>query len=498
MAITLTKRVNSWLLPICLAATDACWIAILAWIFNFVVLSIARVPHLPSPLILAVLELAAWWLASILLDRTRLSLAPVQILSGLLGLAVSVGVVALAIPARQPLFTIEWLGASSLSILLGLAMWSIGGYRASQGASFDDAYVTFRIGVIAMGAAILFATIVMGARLGALWAILGALPIWFFLWALCSLALGNRETVRQEGGKAGGRAWSLTFVASVVGVLLLGTAVGLLGGASLIDIVAQFAGGLLSVLSLIAFAIFWLVSQIGAWVVLTFFQGGRPSQGTGTPTPSQNLEPFDIRDLVRDPSGLPRLDAWDIIPPEVRDVFIWVAITIAGLGLLWLLNQGLRRTQKTVRRESLEERESLGSWGLLWSQLKSWLARLLRRNSASAPAVAAPEDDLAALRGDPELSGALSVRQIYAHLQSLAARAGYPRSPQQTPIEYLSLLSAAMPDLQVELRDITASYLEVRYGPMPVSRLAVLTAANAWKRAEPTLRSAAQARNSSS
>jgi Domain of unknown function (DUF4129) len=102
----------------------------------------------------------------------------------------------------------------------------------------------------------------------------------------------------------------------------------------------------------------------------------------------------------------------------------------------------------------------------------------------------AQEDDLAALQGRPEWSGTLSVRQIYARLQRLAATIGYPRAPQQTPIEYLRVLSAAMPNLTNDFTDITAAYLQARYGAVPAPGPAVLAATNAWKRAEPVLESA--------
>jgi hypothetical protein len=141
-----------------------------------------------------------------------------------------------------------------------------------------------------------------------------------------------------------------------------------------------------------------------------------------------------------------------------------------------------------VSRDAAEERESLGSWERLIYHVRLLWERLLARFRRSGPStVAGSEDDLAALRGHPEFSGTLTVRQIYARLQALAARSGYPRQPYTTPIEYLRVLSSAMPGLSPDLQAITLAYLEARYGPRPASAAAVTAANIAWQRLEPAL-----------
>ena len=143
----------------------------------------------------------------------------------------------------------------------------------------------------------------------------------------------------------------------------------------------------------------------------------------------------------------------------------------------------LRKTQRDKDLIQGEEHEQFGSWGLFIAQLKGWLLRLLARFRRSAPAAEDEvEDDLASLAGKAGWEGTLSVRRIYVHLLRSARSAGYPRAPQQTSTEYLRVLSEALPDIRPELQAITAAYIEARYGPHPVTPLAVHSANEAWRK----------------
>src|SRR5207302_5235877 len=85
----------NYLLPVCLAAMDGCWVFVAAWLFGALALPQGGRLAVPPP-VLAGLELAAWWLASTLLDRTRLAPPAAQTLSGAVGVIVSLAVVAAA------------------------------------------------------------------------------------------------------------------------------------------------------------------------------------------------------------------------------------------------------------------------------------------------------------------------------------------------------------------------------------------------------------------
>src|SRR5262245_25465677 len=93
--VSISRRLTNIALPIFIAGMDACWIYIAAWLFNTGLLRRITLFPLPSPLLLAALELAAWWLAATLLDRTRLPQGAVQTIVGVAGLAVAFGTAAL-------------------------------------------------------------------------------------------------------------------------------------------------------------------------------------------------------------------------------------------------------------------------------------------------------------------------------------------------------------------------------------------------------------------
>jgi hypothetical protein len=163
-----------------------------------------------------------------------------------------------------------------------------------------------------------------------------------------------------------------------------------------------------------------------------------------------------------------------------------LASALVVVTLLYFLVLWLRRTRRDIPHPDGEDRESFGSWDLLVAQVKEFFARLLARFRPQQAALAGA-DDLSELWSKPEFSGTLTVRQMYARLLLLAGRAGYPRKPQQTPTEYMRVLSSALPSLRGEFADITSAYIEARYGSKPASSGAVQAAATAWRRAEPVL-----------
>jgi Domain of unknown function (DUF4129) len=235
-----------------------------------------------------------------------------------------------------------------------------------------------------------------------------------------------------------------------------------------------------SVLYAILFAVFWFVSLFGIQ-----FSPPRP------PT-NPNADAEDVN-RPTEPRPEPGQEATSLLnlSPEMQSLIWGVAMLLVLVVVVWLVSRGLRGGKRRRARSSNEERESIGGWATLVDQFRAWLDRLLARfRPVPPPGEATVEDDLAGLQGRPEWSGTLTVRQIYARLLGLSAKAGFPRARQQTPIEYLAVLSRAMPQLRPDFADITSAYLEARYGPLPASAPAVLAANNAWKNAEPALRAA--------
>ncbi|HSH05883.1 MAG TPA: DUF4129 domain-containing protein [Anaerolineae bacterium] len=75
---------------------------------------------------------------------------------------------------------------------------------------------------------------------------------------------------------------------------------------------------------------------------------------------------------------------------------------------------------------------------------------------------------------------AASIRRIYAQMTQMATDYGYPRPATTTPLEYLSLLSQAWPDHQVETNLITQAFIRIRYGEIPETEAELAEIRSAW------------------
>ena len=463
---------------------DACWVYTVAWLFVGIVLEKVSTLPIPSPVALAIIILTAWGLAAFLLDKTRLPAWLVQALTIVAGLEVSVIVTAILTPPAGGASIVQWLLEGIPAITLCFILWMRGLYRAAGRPAFNEVYSDFQIGLAVTCLGALAAPLVAGGRFGALWAEIATLPIWFFVFALVALALGNREVVRQEIGAAAGGSWGVVLFASIGGIVLVGTLSAVFGGPNLIGIVQQMVAGAIVAVSSTIYGIMYAVLWL--WYILFKPElkplGQAPEIAPGTAQDQQREEALR---RFREQQGQVQ------VPQELLQVGSWVAVILVGVLVLFVASMGVRRFRRRTVPDAMEDREKLGSWGLLGQQLRDWIGRLLARlRPRTAEQQGFQVDDLASLAGKPEWSGTLSVRQIYSRLLALAGKVGYPRAPHQTPVEYLGVLSNAMPELRNDFRDITAAYLEARYGPLPASSPAVLSAASAWSRAEPALKRA--------
>ena len=76
---------------------------------------------------------------------------------------------------------------------------------------------------------------------------------------------------------------------------------------------------------------------------------------------------------------------------------------------------------------------------------------------------------------------AASIRRIYRDMCLKAEIAGYPRSPAETPYEYLDTLSALWPDNLSEALLITDAFIRVRYGEVPETEEELQSIKVAWQ-----------------
>jgi hypothetical protein len=473
---------SSLALPVCLSAMDACWLYTVGWLFTSTVLEKVMTLPLPSPVVLAGIALAAWGVAELLLNRTSLPTWLVQTVGMLAGIELAIVTMAVLTPPAGDRLPILWLADAAAGATLCFILWLRGLFRAAKRPAFNDVYIDFQIGLAIVGLGALIAPLFIGARFGTLWTQIATLPVWFFVFGLIALALGNREVVRQEIGRVAGGSWGLVLAASVGIIVLIGTLSAVFGGPDLLGLVQGAVGAVIVAISAAIYGIIYAI----LWLWYAIFHptlGVIAAPPTATPNNSEEGDPLEFLRKAREQQQ----DRFDI-PSELLQISLWVAAGLVCLAALWFISLGFRRYRKRVPPNTVEEREKLGSWDLFTRQLRGLLDRLLARFRRKGTADTEPrEDDLAALAGRPEWSGTLSVRQIYARLLVVAGTVGYQRAPQDTPIEYLALLSSAMPNLHEDFRTITAAYLEARYGPLPAASPAVLAAANAWSRAEPEL-----------
>lgn len=483
MALTLPGQASNTALPIAIAVMDACYIFTAAWLFEHSLLYRLLPFEVPNPLFLTLLELAALWLVGqTLLNRVGGNL--LRTTSGLIGLLVSLGLLA-ALNFPTGGFSGDWLLKAAFPLIPCVGIWMLGSYRSTREANFAAAYRTFILGLLVMALLVLLAGIVTNAQSPGMLNTLALVPVVFFAAALAALALGNREMIRQETGNGSGQFWGVISAASIAGVLL----VSLLGGAidipGILDIVTKAIGFVLFAVALILYGILYVIFWI--WSMLfppPSLPDTRRVGQSNTATP--NLDPLaHLRKMME--GGKP-----GEMPVELQGILTWTAGIVIGTIVVVALIVGSRmlaRNRPPNVRNVPEERERFGSWALVKERFVQWWRTLLARfRPQQAPSTANQTDELAAMQGNPEWSGTVSVRQIYARMQSLADRRGYPRAPQQTPAEYLAVLSRAMPHMHTDLASITSAYTEARYGPLPASAPAVLAAIEAWKRAEAVLK----------
>ncbi len=77
---------------------------------------------------------------------------------------------------------------------------------------------------------------------------------------------------------------------------------------------------------------------------------------------------------------------------------------------------------------------------------------------------------------------AVSIRRLYQQMEKTAAHAGYPRAAAETPYEYQATLAQAWPEHPDETAQLTAAYVNVRYGELPENEAELDALKQAWGR----------------
>lgn len=457
---------------------DGSWLYIFAWLFARIILGQVAIFAVPHAVLLGIVELGAMLLTMYVIRRGQGD-ATLRVTMALSGLGMSAILAFVYTPLSA--FTAIYFVPFFYTALLILGVWAAGSSRGTSPDTYERAYFHFRLGLGVIVVSVLFATLVTGSAINALWSELWGVVLFFFATGLGALALGNRETVRRESADSGLRSWGGMLGASIGLILLLGILAQAFGAG---DVLSTIRNVVLSVLEVIA-GILYVFVLIVTWPFTFCNIKGEATPNlapppSGTPEPDQ-LEPF--RQFQRENEGYNPIN----IPVEWQAILITIAGVLVLSAIVYFLFRWLSSTRIQRTEAFEEEHERFGSWQLLWAQFRVWLDRLLGRfRKPDAAAEAEEYDDLAALQGRPEMAGTLSIRQIYARLLSDARKAGYPRAPQQTPSEYLRILCNALPGIKPYLETITSAYLEARYSPYPASSASVSNANEAWRHIETT------------
>ncbi len=339
---------------------------------------------------------------------------------------------------------------SLLVILVAIFLWWRGLQLAQKAFSVLDVIIGFRVGILVFALFLLFSPRLVQQ--------VNPFIMAYFFCQLLAIGLTRVETI---GDQLGGRrspfgAWWVIMLALSTSVVILvaGVVYGIVAGIgpeNILNIIAPVLGILLLpfivlIGPLLALAMLLIEPLIKALVTLS-----------------------DI--LQNMMAGLQQLiNLSNSGQPAQRPVIVEIALQALGvskgivvlgitaliiIGVIWAISRS--RAQSQVADE--EERETVWSAG-------RWLARLRKRLGQRLKQITNARDILAQF-GLEGLFTAITIRRIYAQLQHLAAKRGYPRAPACTPYEYLSALNECFPNCASELSRITQAYVGIRYGELP-------------------------------
>lgn len=469
-------RQQSWLrnaLFFALAGMEMSWLAPIAISLNRRSWQSPDVLFLGGLLVvLVVLMLVANFLALRQIDSPLFELAVLGTI-----IVLSLLVVRLYVFAGEPLFSTRWLGVFFAAEdprrleafwVLGLMayLWWRGITFLQREVGFFVIGLDFRKGVLGLIAGVaLYASLVQRTPTLFIYA--------FFFFSLLAVALGRVEDkmrVRGDAGAGPAPAWLALLAAASGGVLLLAAVVhrfwSLRGLGRVADTLRPAAVWLFRLLEPLILFLLSLLEPLFQWFI-HFIQSQLGPEAENQPlikTPPSAAELFGQENGVLPGSQVP---LWFII--LFRYVIPGLIIAAVLLVLvLWLdRRRKVRRGQQAYEeRESLPKDERQGLGDVLrdgWQRLRG-LGQVLGRYGLGR-----------------RFYAALSVRHLYANLQQLAARRGYPRARAQTPNDYLPTLLRAFPGQEEALQQLTAAYNAVEYGHVPTDEEALQRLRAAWE-----------------
>ncbi len=141
-----------------------------------------------------------------------------------------------------------------------------------------------------------------------------------------------------------------------------------------------------------------------------------------------------------------------------------ILVPLLLLLLVVLIVRLLRQRRPTGRRGVVsadEVHESLWSWSLLLTQIRTFFRALWQRLFARPILVSLSDTVKEEIASEATVQ---SVREVYRAMLCWAAERGYPRKRDETPYEFRGRLHTRLPLTEPELSRITEAYTATRYG----------------------------------
>jgi hypothetical protein len=154
------------------------------------------------------------------------------------------------------------------------------------------------------------------------------------------------------------------------------------------------------------------------------------------------------------------------IPLSIQIIIFWTVVLV----VVALIFSRVRR-RSGLLRENPKDSESLLRRGEAGNLLRKSMQELLSELAAR-------------LRPDQRLLAAARIRRIYTQLMDLCQELNTPRSPAQTPLEFLPVMGEMFPALRSDLELVTRAYNAVRYGELPETQNEIGVIEEAWKQIE--------------
>ncbi|MBV9791301.1 MAG: DUF4129 domain-containing protein, partial [Chloroflexi bacterium] len=349
----------------------------------------------------------------------------------------------------------------SLFSLLMACLWCW--WRGMSLVDADHAHVltVLQRGVLALVVLVLLITPLSSVNLGA-----PPWGQWLATEALVIAALGltglslARIIDETESGQTGGvKYWLRSSLLTSLGVLLVGMLLLSLVSDAATLAIRSVVGVIVGVLAIVITPLFYLLAQVGQWLLTIM---NPPSdQAVASPSPSPSLEPTPDT-----------LSAFQVQVIQTLQLIVTVMLYLLPLVLLIILiiTMQRRRNQRLMADGVIHE--SLWSWQRLGGDLLDLLKGL-----RLPPRAQGLRDALARLRPDDP---AERIRRRYIELLLLGEGADRPRQPQQTPLEYAPVVGPLAPRASSDLQTLTDAYDKARYAPDTITPADADTADAAW------------------